>query len=99
MKITDIQGTGVSVLQSDQTSAVESRGDKKTEASQNATSDNINVSSQARLMQKAGDIVSQTSDVRPDKVQPLMEAVAQGVYGVDSLKVANSMIGNMIMEH
>lgn len=99
MKITDIQGTGVSVLQSDQTSTVESRGEKKTDATQNAGIDNINVSSQARLMQKASEIISQTSDVRQDKVDPLMEAVAQGTYGVDSLKVANSMIGNMIMEH
>lgn len=99
MKITDIQGTGVNVLQSDQASAVESRGEKKTEATQNTTTDNINVSSQARLMQKASDIISQTPDVRQDKVEPLMEAVAQGTYGVDSLRVANSMIGNMIMEH
>jgi len=98
MKITDIQGTGVNQLQSEQTGAVESRADKKTESSQDATTDNIRLSQEARLMQKASQVIAQAPDVRQEKVDPLKEAVDQGSYPVDAKKVANSMIANLLME-
>jgi flagellar biosynthesis anti-sigma factor FlgM len=97
MKITDIQGTGVSQLQ-EQTAAVGSRTGKTSTDSLSAGTDNIMVSQQARLMQKASDVVAQTPDVRQDKVDPLQQAVNQGTYAHDSQKVANSMIANMLME-
>jgi negative regulator of flagellin synthesis FlgM len=95
MKITDIQGTGVSQLQNEQAGAVGSRP-QKTEATQ--TADNIVVSQKARLMQKASQVIAETPDVRQDKVDPLKEAVDSGSYPVNAQKVANSMIANMIME-
>lgn len=95
MKITDIQGTGVSQLQNEQAGAVESRA-PKTEAAQNA--DNIVLSQKARLMQKASQVIAETPDVRQEKVDPLKEAVDQGSYPVDPQKVANSMIANLLME-
>jgi len=98
MKITDIQGTGVSQLQSEQTGAVGSRPDKTAANGLNAGTDNILLSQQARLMQKAGEAIAQTPDVRQAKVDPLQEAVNQGTYSVDSQKVANSMIANLLME-
>ena len=98
MKITDIQGTGVNQLQSEQTGAVESRADKKTESSQDATTDNIRLSQEARLMQKASQVIAQAPDVRQEKVDPLKEAVDQGSYPVDAKKVANSIIANLLME-
>jgi flagellar biosynthesis anti-sigma factor FlgM len=97
MKIEDIQGTGVRQLHTEQTVMAESRG-KKAGAAQDPAADSISVSQEAKLMQKASQIIAQTEDVRQDKVEPLMQAVAQGVYGVDAQKVANSMIANMIME-
>jgi flagellar biosynthesis anti-sigma factor FlgM len=98
MKITDIQGAGVSQLQGEQTAAVGSRPGKTSTDSLSAGTDNIMVSQQARLMQKASDVVAQTPDVRQDKVDPLQQAVNQGTYAHDSQKVANSMIANMLME-
>jgi negative regulator of flagellin synthesis FlgM len=95
MKITDIQGTGVSQLQNEQAGVVESRAPKP-EATQNA--DNIVLSEKARLMQKASQIIAETPDVRQEKVDLLKEAVDQGSYPVDAQKVANSMIANLIME-
>jgi flagellar biosynthesis anti-sigma factor FlgM len=97
MKITDIQGAGVSQLQGE-TAAVGSRTGKTSTDSLSAGTDNIKVSQQARLMQKASDVVAQTPDVRQDKVDPLQQAVNQGTYAHDSQKVANSMIANMLME-
>ena len=95
MKITDIQGAGVSQLQNEQANAVESRVNK-TETTQNT--DNIQLSQRARLMQKASKVIADTPDVRQDMVDPLKEAVDQGSYPVDPQKVANSMIANMLME-
>ncbi|MFZ5452230.1 MAG: flagellar biosynthesis anti-sigma factor FlgM [Thermodesulfobacteriota bacterium] len=95
MKITDIQGTEVSLLQNEQVGAVDSRT-KKTESIQNT--DNIQLSQEARLMQKASKVIAETPDVRQEKVEPLKEAVDQGTYPVDAQKVANSMIANMLME-
>ncbi|MHB8068501.1 MAG: flagellar biosynthesis anti-sigma factor FlgM [Desulfobaccales bacterium] len=98
MKITDIQGTGVSQLQSEQTGSVGSRAGKTSTENQSAGNDNIVVSQQARLMQKAGEAISQAPDVRQDKVDPLQQAINQGTYSHDTQKVANSMIASMLME-
>ncbi|RJR38707.1 MAG: flagellar biosynthesis anti-sigma factor FlgM [Deltaproteobacteria bacterium] len=95
MKITDIQGSGVSQLQNEQSGTVGTRA-QKTEATQAA--DNIVVSQKARLMQKASQVIAETPDVRQDKVASLKEAVDSGSYPVNAQKVANSMIANMIME-
>ena len=96
MKITDIQGTNVSQLQTEQAGAVEPRAEQKTEATQNT--DNIQLSQEARLMQKASRVIAETPDVRQEKVAPLQQAVNQGTYSVGSQKVANSIIANMLME-
>ena len=98
MKITDIQGTGVSQLQGEPIAAAGSRTDKTSPESKGAGTDNIVVSAKARLMQKAAEVVAQTPDVRQEKVDSLQEAVNQGTYAADSQKVANSMIANMLME-
>lgn len=98
MKITDIHGTGVSQLQTEQTGSVESRTDKKTETTQSAAADNIQLSPKAKLMQKAGEAIANAPDVRQEKVDPLKEAVNEGSYPVDAKKVANSMIANLLME-
>jgi len=98
MKITDIQGTGVSQLQTEQTGAVDARTDKKTETTQSATADNIQLSPKAKLMQKAGEAIAKAPDVRQEKVDPLKDAVNDGSYPVDPKKVANSMIANLLME-
>ncbi len=98
MKITDIQGTGVSQLQTEQTGAVESRAGKKTDVNQTAGADNINLSQEARLMQKAAQVIAQTPEVREEKVATLKEAVDQGTYQVNSQKVATSLIADIFRE-
>ncbi len=98
MKIADIQGTGVSQLQSEQTGAVGSRTGKTSADSLDAGNDNIVVSQQARLMQKAADVIGQTPNIRQDKVESIQQAVNQGTYSADTQKVANSIIANMLME-
>jgi flagellar biosynthesis anti-sigma factor FlgM len=50
------------------------------------------------LIEQVRQIVDETPDIRPEKVDPLREAVASGTYEVDARKVANSLITKIILE-
>jgi negative regulator of flagellin synthesis FlgM len=98
MKITDIKGLGVEELtaqQVDRSGAVSGKTSPETTA---AATDIIQLSPQARLMHKASEVVYHTPDVRPEKVAALQEAVQQGTYQVDSKKVANRLITEILLE-
>jgi flagellar biosynthesis anti-sigma factor FlgM len=43
-------------------------------------------------------IVAATPEVRPEKVEPLREAVEQGTYEIDARKLANCLITKIILE-
>ena len=51
-----------------------------------------------KFMQKASEVVYQTPEVRSEKVAALEESVEQGTYEVDSQKVANSLIKEILLE-
>ena len=98
MKITDVKGLEVEQLgtqQADQVSGAQ--GQKPTDKS-SGEMDVIHLSPESRVMQKAGEVVQQTSEVRPEKVAALQEAVRNGTYEVDSLKVANRIIAEVLQE-
>ncbi len=99
MKISDINGINVEQLQTQRTEAATPPAPNNQGAAATSSGvDVIHLSPKARLMQKASQIVAQTPEVRSDKVAPLQEAVQQSSYSVNSQKVANSMISDMIME-
>ena len=50
------------------------------------------------MIEQIRQIVDETPDIRPEKVDPLREAVASGTYEVDVRKVANSLITKIILE-
>jgi flagellar biosynthesis anti-sigma factor FlgM len=97
MKVTDIQGSGVRQLQTEQAAGVENRQTQRSEATAGAA-DNVQLSDKARLMQKAGQVIAQGPDVRTEKVASIAQAVQEGTYQVKSTKVANSLIASMIQE-
>ncbi|MEW6388246.1 MAG: flagellar biosynthesis anti-sigma factor FlgM [Thermodesulfobacteriota bacterium] len=98
MKVNDINGIGVEQLQPSQTGAAAPTSEKAPESQSGSSLDVIQLSSEARLMQKASQVVADTDEVRSDKVEALREQVQQGTYEVDSQKVANSMISSLLME-
>lgn len=98
MKITDVKGLGVEELAAQQTEKVTTSQGQTAPEKTGDEVDVIHLSPQARLMQKAGEVVYQTSEVRPEKVAALHEAVEEGSYEVDSQKVANKMITDIILE-
>ena len=98
MKITDIKGLEVEQVATKQAEKVTPTQGQQPAEESGREDDVIQLSPQSRLMQKAGEVVYQTSEVRPEKVAALKDPVQQGSYEVDSQKVANSLITGMIQE-
>ena len=51
-----------------------------------------------KLIEQIHQIISNTPDIRPEKVGPLQEAVEQGNYGIDVGKLANILITNLLFD-
>jgi flagellar biosynthesis anti-sigma factor FlgM len=49
-------------------------------------------------MEQVRQIIAETPEVRPEKVEWLQEAVASGTYEVDARKLANNLITKLILE-
>lgn len=49
-------------------------------------------------MEQVRQIIAETPEIRPEQVEPLLEAVASGTYEIDARKLANSLITKMILE-
>jgi flagellar biosynthesis anti-sigma factor FlgM len=52
-----------------------------------------------KLIEQVRQIIAETPEVRPEKVEPLQEAVASGTYEIDSRKLANCLITKIILDH
>ena len=50
-----------------------------------------------KLIEQVRQIVDETPEVRPEKVEPLQEAVEQGTYEIDARKLANILITELIL--
>jgi flagellar biosynthesis anti-sigma factor FlgM len=51
-----------------------------------------------KLMDQVRQIIAETPEVRPEKVEPLQEAVASGTYEIDARKLANCLITKLILD-
>jgi len=60
--------------------------------------DNVTISGEGKLMQKAIQAARQAEDIRQDKVEELREAVATGVYEVSPEDVAEQMIYRTLVD-
>ena len=52
----------------------------------------------AKLIERVRQIISETPEIRPEKVGPLQEAVDQGTYGIDVRKLANILITKLLLD-
>ena len=50
------------------------------------------------LIEQVRQIIAATPEVRPEKVEPLREAVEQGTYEIDARKLANCLITKIILD-
>ena len=51
-----------------------------------------------KLIEQVRQIIAATPEVRPEKVEPLQEAVASGTYEIDARKLANCLITKIILD-
>jgi len=58
----------------------------------------LNAAEKARLVEKARQIVYQTPPLRPEKLAACKEALEQGAYEIDSRKLANILIAELILK-
>lgn len=100
MKITELTGVGIEQIHTGQTKAVEgSRPRALTDAVASPGGvDVIHLSPQARLLHKASQIVQETPEVRQEKILALKDSIEHGTYTVDTTKVANKLIVEMLTE-
>ena len=49
-------------------------------------------------LEKARQIVDQTSEIRPEKVAAIQQALEEGRYEIDSRKLANILIAEWLLE-
>jgi flagellar biosynthesis anti-sigma factor FlgM len=57
-----------------------------------------NVQRNDALIEQVRQIVAATPEVRPEKVEPLREAVEQGAYKINARKLANCLITKIILD-
>ena len=50
------------------------------------------------MIEQIRQIIAETPEVRPEKVEPLREAVASGTYDIDPRNLANCLITKIILE-
>ena len=50
------------------------------------------------MIEQIRQIIADAPEVRPEKVEPLREAVASGTYEIDARKLANSLITKIILD-
>ena len=51
-----------------------------------------------KLIEQVRQIIADTPEIRPEKVEPLQEAVASGTYEIDARKLANCLITKIILD-
>ena len=51
-----------------------------------------------KLIERVRQIISETPEIRPEKVGPLREAIEQGTYSVNVKKLANILITDLVLD-
>jgi anti-sigma28 factor (negative regulator of flagellin synthesis) len=62
------------------------------------TDKNTLLSGNANLIENVRQIISETQEIRPEKVGPLQKAVEQGNYSIDVRKLANILITKIFLD-
>ena len=56
------------------------------------------LSGNEKLIELIRQIISETPEIRPEKVGPLQEAVEKGTYNIDVQKLANILITKLFLD-
>ena len=68
------------------------RGDADTKTQQSAESARVNISPEARKLQRIAELARTGDELRADKVKKIKEEIDKGVYQADSTEVSKSIV-------
>lgn len=63
-----------------------------------APKDDVEVSAGGRLFGMAGEAAQSAPDIRQERIQPIRDSLANGHYDVDSLKIADKLLRQVLLE-
>lgn len=102
MKVQDTQKSIEATLQSKQAEVKQAAPARKADVSEESTASSVsarvNLSEESKEALKAAEIVRETPDVRLERVQALKEKIEAGEYQVDSRKVADKMLRDLLSD-
>jgi negative regulator of flagellin synthesis FlgM len=100
MKVTDTKSAPGSVEYVQQTQQLNQpdKARKITEGKPSQTEDRVDLSQEAKEMKKIHDVLTNTPDIRSEKVEPLAKQVQENRYSVDSQAVADKMTRETLLE-
>ena len=100
MKVSDIKDLNAQMIQSYQRAENVAPAVDKQAGSAPAVKpeEKVNLSTQAKEIQQAKVAVSQSSDIREEKVQEIKSQVEKGTYNVSGEQIANKMVGESIID-
>ena len=75
------------------------RRDKGTEVGKSGESAKVNISQEARELQKIAELARKGDELRAEKVKQLKQIIAKDEYEVDAEEVAKSIIRSEISRH
>lgn len=75
------------------------RRDKRSEVGQSGESAKINISQEARELQRIAELARKGDELRAEKVQHLKQVIAKGEYEIDAQEVAKSIVRSEVSRH
>ncbi len=72
-------------------------GQSKGSTRRHAAKDAV-LSGNEKLIERVRQIISETPEIRPEKVGPLQVALEQGTYSINVRKLANILLANLFLD-
>jgi negative regulator of flagellin synthesis FlgM len=100
MKISDLKDANAQMIQQYQKGGDNTQvsSDKQAVSAAIKPEEKVNLSSQAKDIQQAKNVLNQLPDVREAKVQEIKTQVDKGTYNVDAGKIAEKMVKDSIID-
>jgi negative regulator of flagellin synthesis FlgM len=65
-------------------------------AEKSGVADKVDISSRTKEIEELKQVINQLPDIRADKVKAIRNAIEEGTYKVDSLKIAGKILDELV---
>jgi len=99
MKISDVKDLSSQMVQQYQKNDnYIANSDKQVATAKTITEEKVNLSTVAKDIQQAKNVLDQTPDIREEKIQEIKKQIENGEYNVSGEKIAEKMVGESIVD-